>query len=167
MPEKPNCPGLRESLQVNPSEQIAVILIIEGLTRLLPRHPRNLVDLRVLFEAGAVGEWPHCKPVDLFHPVRDAVSGGANGGNDPAVVPGFLQHLSDCGLLGTLSFVGLPFGERPVVVVGAMGEEDFEVAFGGLAEDDTTSGLDESCHRPQIRRWSRRHLGAGRSDQRH
>jgi hypothetical protein len=62
-----------------------------------------------------------------------------------------LEDLAHRGLLGLFLSVGLPLGQGPVVVSGAVGDEDPELAFGCLAEDDTPGGSNKSCHGGEIR----------------
>jgi hypothetical protein len=63
------------------------------------------------------------------------------------VATGLLEDLTHRGLRGRLlGVIGLAFGEGPVVVLGAMDDQDTEFSLACLAKDETPGGSYDPCH---------------------
>src|SRR4051812_15994804 len=95
-------------------------MVREQLARLVERHPPDLVDF--VPRAGlAVARHPVVP--HLLRALRNGVLGSARLLTDRAAKPRLLLDLTECALLPGLAALELPFGKRPVVVLGAVHHE--------------------------------------------
>jgi len=144
--------GLFKVLQVCPTYEPLVVVIVEKLTSLSSSHPLNGVYLFVLLEAGAVGQGAHGEPIDLLDAAANPVPGSPNRSNDSTVESRFFEDLADGGFFRGFPFVGASFRQRPVVMPRTMNHKDLEIAFRRFAEDESAGGADYSSHGRQVRR---------------
>ena len=82
----------------------------------------------------------------FLHATLDSIAGRSERGHDSAAVAGLFEHLADRRLFRRFTFVGLALGRCPIVVLRTMDDQDPDLAFGRLAEDDSPSRTNESCH---------------------
>ena len=118
------------------------------------RKPESLVDLMLERE----------RPTHHFHqpvanclraPLRIGVGRRLELATERAAQPGLLLDLADGTLLVALAPFDLPFGERPVVVLRPMDEQDLDRR-PGTADNDAAGGTNERAQRTALRAASSR-----------
>ena len=122
-------------------EDGAVPLVRAELRGRGDREPAQLVDLVVGLEVAAEGL--HHPVVDPLEPLDDGIGGlhAPAAGDDRQ--PGLLADLADRRGQPVLARVELPLGQRPVVVAGAVDEDDLDAAVRRVPPDGATGRGDD------------------------